>query len=810
MNLSDRKSLKTRFQNDKYLSASDFEILINSMLNKFEDKFHGKWEKGKTYCTGDVVFYFQEKDNTTSTNQEGRQEDTEATIENCNFWMMKSNQCICGKQPPPNALQHWMPFPDDGDWVTLPDQSVMWAKVFDRVGIGIGNKSGDRPQARLDVRKIGSPANEETASPTSSAKDAKDSSAATVSPAPPPSSSGKGEGRWLLFPQGATQTQATLLHYDGEIKKSAGSSQEPGSDAAPQLPLYQSERLSYFTTGLSLTEVTWCGNTARGFVFRQGKQGLQETNALNLDPTTGKVMMVVQPRFTQKEELPNLACLGLNVDQPAAVLDITDVQRGHLYFLPDAATDPTLRLLRPKTEEQQIFASLRVGPQESVLESNTKQGFGFYQKVGTAEEPTLNSDLLMKLQLSSSLHRPQIGIGTANPVARLDIHSQKDQTQMLCLPEQADGKAMPAIVLLQHQADQSPIVLTTALGDRVAGWISNAEQGFVFQTPLAPPESEAENAPSYAALSQTLLPQGQTHLAIQPSGYIGIGTETPSTRLEITSHNGFGAFLFNPDQPLHPALQTSPAMVIRNLVPEQNLTLGIGAVHAVLATDTPGGFQFKSPIPASEATPNPLNIDAGRVLVNISPEGNGRVGIGCVPRDYEMDVQGIVQTMAVYQDTNADQICNVKPLNSALSRLQCLRPITFEWNRDAEVSSPDASLPESVSSPDANLPESESKSTTNDSKDSYQSSHAQIGLLAHEVERFFPEVVRTANDGTQSVAYTNLVPVLIEAIKDLDHQHQLELRRLENFTARLANRVTLLVILLFGSWAIAILNYWFF
>ncbi|MBD2095621.1 tail fiber domain-containing protein [Trichocoleus sp. FACHB-591] len=772
------------------------------MLNKFEDKFHGKWEKGKTYCTGDVVFYFQEKKG-----------DNKTIIESCNFWMMWADRCICGDKPPPERPEHWMPFPDDGDWVALPEKGVMWAKVFDRVGIGIGSEPGDRsdernyPQARLDVRKIGHPANEATPPPQSPDKDSKDSSAtATVSPAPP-SSTGKGEGRWLLFPQGATQTQTTLLHYDGEIKKN-DDSQEYRSGTIPQPPLYQSERFSYFTTGLSLTEVSLCGNAANGFVFRQGKQELQETNAFNLDPTTGTVMMVVQPRFIKKEASPNLACLGLNVDQPAAVLDITDVDRGHLYFLPDDAAAPTLRLLRPNTEEQQIFASLRVELQETVLESNTKQGFEFYQRADTTEEPPLSSDLLMKLRLSSSLHRPQIGIGTANPIARLDIHSQKEQAQVQLLPEQ-EGNAVPAIALLQHRAAQSSLVLATALGDRVSGWISNAEHGFVFQTPLTPLESEAETAPRDATLLQTLLPPGKTHLAIQPNGYIGIGTETPLTRLEITSCKGFGTFLFSPDQSPHSIPQTYPAMVIRNREPEQNLTLGTGATHAILFTDTPSGFQFKAPLPKAKEPPNPFDINAGRVLINISPEGNGRVGIGCVPRDYEIDVQGIVQTMAVYQDTNADQIHNVKPLNSALSRLQHLRPITFEWNQDAEISPSDAAnLPKSEpSDSESSKPGSES---TKNPEDSYQSSHQQIGLLAHEVERLFPEVVRTANDGTQSVAYTNLVPVLIQSIQELDRQHQLELRRLQDFTRLLANRIALLVILLVGSWAIALLNYLFF
>jgi hypothetical protein len=44
----------------------------------------------------------------------------------------------------------------------------------------------------------------------------------------------------------------------------------------------------------------------------------------------------------------------------------------------------------------------------------------------------------------------------------------------------------------------------------------------------------------------------------------------------------------------------------------------------------------------------------------------------------------------------------------------------------------------------------------------------QIGVIAQEVEQIVPEVVSTNSEtGTKSVAYGNLVGVLIEAIKDL-------------------------------------------
>lgn len=52
----------------------------------------------------------------------------------------------------------------------------------------------------------------------------------------------------------------------------------------------------------------------------------------------------------------------------------------------------------------------------------------------------------------------------------------------------------------------------------------------------------------------------------------------------------------------------------------------------------------------------------------------------------------------------------------------------------------------------------------------------RIGVIAQEVERVVPEVVHTHSDGMKSVAYQNLVGLLIEAIKDLE----LRVAELEN------------------------------
>jgi Skp family chaperone for outer membrane proteins len=46
-----------------------------------------------------------------------------------------------------------------------------------------------------------------------------------------------------------------------------------------------------------------------------------------------------------------------------------------------------------------------------------------------------------------------------------------------------------------------------------------------------------------------------------------------------------------------------------------------------------------------------------------------------------------------------------------------------------------------------------------------------IGFIAQDVEKVFPEIVTTGSDGYKSIAYANLAPVLVEAIKSLKKEN---------------------------------------
>ena len=42
-----------------------------------------------------------------------------------------------------------------------------------------------------------------------------------------------------------------------------------------------------------------------------------------------------------------------------------------------------------------------------------------------------------------------------------------------------------------------------------------------------------------------------------------------------------------------------------------------------------------------------------------------------------------------------------------------------------------------------------------------------VGILAQEVEKVFPQIVHTGQDGVKRVSYDSLIPVMLEAIKEL-------------------------------------------
>ena len=108
---------------------------------------------------------------------------------------------------------------------------------------------------------------------------------------------------------------------------------------------------------------------------------------------------------------------------------------------------------------------------------------------------------------------------------------------------------------------------------------------------------------------------------------------------------------------------------------------------------------------------------------------NGKLGINRTDPGYNLDVSGTIRAtgdIIAYSDVRVKE--NIKTIKSSLDKVSKLRGVEFNKIGEDEKS---------------------------------------IGVIAQEIEKIIPEVVKTDDEGMKSVAYGNISGLLIEAIKEL-------------------------------------------
>jgi len=184
---------------------------------------------------------------------------------------------------------------------------------------------------------------------------------------------------------------------------------------------------------------------------------------------------------------------------------------------------------------------------------------------------------------------------------------------------------------------------------------------------------------------------------VSGDGNVGIGTTSPRAKLEVIS----------------------PANDIP-LIGNNNLYIRGSNQGYGLAVGT------RMTYPAGVWLQGMVNDAVGATNILLNPN-SGNVGIGTHNPQYKLDVNGTIRGHNVSpSDERYKQ--NIQTLENALTKLQELRGVSFEWKgQNAEV---------------------------------------QIGLIAQEVEKVWPELVSTDGEGYKSIAYGQLTAILIEAIKE--------------------------------------------
>lgn len=135
-------------------------------------------------------------------------------------------------------------------------------------------------------------------------------------------------------------------------------------------------------------------------------------------------------------------------------------------------------------------------------------------------------------------------------------------------------------------------------------------------------------------------------------------------------------------------------------------------------------------------------VAGGRFTVT---EG-GNVGIGTASPAYKLDVNGTIRgTNVSPSDLRFKQ--NISPLDSSLQKVMQLRGVSYDWRRGEF--------------PSMNF-----------------SAGRQVGFIAQEVEKVLPEVVSRDNEGYRSIAYSEILPIVVEAVKEQQAQIERQDKRI--------------------------------
>lgn len=220
-----------------------------------------------------------------------------------------------------------------------------------------------------------------------------------------------------------------------------------------------------------------------------------------------------------------------------------------------------------------------------------------------------------------------------------------------------------------------------------------------------------------------------SHFTMHSNGNVGIGTNSPSTKLDVAGDIQFNSTIKTPGRmhitggELCYILNKSGVVIGKEWGGNGNLTVQ-GNLYANKLETRGNGLQLSGGGWGVEILLDTDNDSRDHFLIKDGPNTHfnfeGNPGNLWIRGKYRSD-----------SDIRYKKDINTIP--NALDKITKLRGVNFKWK------------------------------DRNDNG-------LQMGVIAQDVEKVFPELVSTNEDGYKSVAYSNLVGALIEAIKEQQKQ----------------------------------------
>jgi len=226
---------------------------------------------------------------------------------------------------------------------------------------------------------------------------------------------------------------------------------------------------------------------------------------------------------------------------------------------------------------------------------------------------------------------------------------------------------------------------------------------------------------------------------VDSTGNVGIGTAGPVGKLTVR-----GAVVYDPGggaetiivDMLNPATSNGTTTLINGRTGQVSL----GAMGFIQTSTLTGDFIAKTKTSGSNTYAEHFRVTS-----------NGKVGIGAASPSRKLFVNGDAGgTTGWFNDSDARLKKNVVTIDRALSKVDKLRGIQFEWKDTA------------------NHPEGK-----------------QIGFIAQEAQKIIPEVVSKKGEHL-SMQYASITALLVEAVKELKAEN--EAVRKDNIALKTENR----------------------
>ena len=181
------------------------------------------------------------------------------------------------------------------------------------------------------------------------------------------------------------------------------------------------------------------------------------------------------------------------------------------------------------------------------------------------------------------------------------------------------------------------------------------------------------------------------------------------------------------------------AITVTNSSPDQTVSLTAGS--NVTITGSYPNFTIASTDTNTQATRDSLSIGTGDDVQF------GGLGAGVSAANDEVRAAGEI---TAFSSSDIALKENINPIENALNKVMSLGGYNYDW-KDSYVKD-------------------------RGGIDGYFVRKSDVGVLAHEIEKVVPEAHAVRKDGTGAVRYEKIVPLLIEAIKDLNK----EIKELKN------------------------------